>query len=127
MLPLALQSFGMQRLQNPAAPAAHPSLPPTPTKLPAGCSLAEPGGTIALLSTLRGLLGEIGDAPWAYAWLPAPAVAALASLLHASLLRSLGRGAAAATHLAAAAEAVEQQLAAVGIDLQVGAGAVCWG
>lgn len=96
--------------------------PPTPHnfRLPAASSTpAEPGGSIALLSTLQRQLSEIDGTPWAYTWQPHPTLAALASLLHSSLLRSLGRGAAAATHLAAAAEAVEQQLAAVGFDLQV--------
>lgn len=75
-------------------------------------------GNIQLLMSLQQLLGEVAGEPWGYAWLPPPAIAAVGSLLHASLLRSLGKGALAATHLLAAQEAVEQQLAALKINME---------
>ncbi|PRW61370.1 MAU2 chromatid cohesion factor-like protein [Chlorella sorokiniana] len=78
----------------------------------------DPSGNIQLLMSLHQLLGEVAGQPWGYAWLPPPAIAALGSLLHASLLRSLGKGALAATHLLAAQEAVEQQLTALRINME---------
>ncbi|KAL4439010.1 hypothetical protein ABPG77_006947 [Micractinium sp. CCAP 211/92] len=73
---------------------------------------------ITLLAQLQQQLAEAGGAAWSYPWLPTPAVGALGNLLHASLLRSLGKTAAAAACLSAAAEAVDQQLSALGISMQ---------
>ncbi|KAI7844936.1 hypothetical protein COHA_001583 [Chlorella ohadii] len=78
----------------------------------------DPSGNIQLLVSLQQLLGEVAGQPWGYTWLPPPAIAALGNLLHASLLRSLGKGPLAATHLLAAQETVEQQLAALKINLE---------
>ncbi|PSC74019.1 MAU2 chromatid cohesion factor-like protein [Micractinium conductrix] len=75
-------------------------------------------GNIPLLAQLQQLLAGAGGAPWSYHWVSTPAVSTLGQLLHASLLRSLGKGASAAACLAAAAETVAEQLAVLGIDLQ---------
>ena len=56
-------------------------------QLPAYVSLADANGNIQLLMSLQQLLGEVAGEPWGYAWLPTPAIAAVGSLLHASLLR----------------------------------------
>lgn len=99
--------------------------PPAPVK-PTLCAsnprpCADPSGNVALLVELQQLVAEAGGAAWSYPWLPTPAVGALGNLLHASVLRSLGKATPAAACLAAASEVVEQQLAALDIDLQVGA------
>ncbi|KAL4452639.1 hypothetical protein ABPG75_008301 [Micractinium tetrahymenae] len=75
-------------------------------------------GSIALLAQLQQQLAEAGGAAWSYPWLPTPAVGAVGNLLHASLLRTLGKTAPAAACLAAAAEVVDQELSALGIDMQ---------
>lgn len=72
-----------------------------------------------MLVALHKLLAEMQGADWSYAWLPTAAVGAVGNLLHASLLRSLGKSAPAAAYLAAAHEVVEQQLAQCGIDMEV--------
>ena len=84
-----------------------------------GMGCADPGGSISLLALLAALLAETHGLPWSYDWLPAPAIGALGNLLHASLLRSTGKGAPAAAYLLAAQEALDQQLACLGIDMGV--------
>lgn len=104
-------------------PCPVPSPPNTPIHpQPASLAPSDGDGSIALLAQLQQQLAEAGGAAWSYPWLPAPAVGAVGNLLHASLLRSLGKTAAAAACLAAATEAVDQQLSALGIDMQAGAG-----
>ncbi len=88
-----------------------------PTYAPPLSVVADNDG-ITLLAQLQQQLAEAGGAAWSYPWLPTPAVGALGNLLHASLLRSLGKTAAAAACLSAAAEAVDQQLSALGISMQ---------
>ncbi|KAI3432577.1 hypothetical protein D9Q98_004126 [Chlorella vulgaris] len=80
--------------------------------------LKQDSGGICMLAALQQMVGEMAAAPWTYLWLPTAAVGALGSLLHASLLRSLGKAAQAAAHLTAAQEVVEQQLAAFEVDLE---------
>ena len=64
---------------------------PLPNILCPRCSCpshpADPSGNIHSLVKLRKLLADAGSEPWAYAWLPPPALAAIGNLLHASLLR----------------------------------------
>ncbi|KAL4854744.1 RuBisCO large subunit-binding protein subunit alpha [Chlorella vulgaris] len=80
--------------------------------------LKQDSGGICMLAALQQMVVEMAGAPWTYLWLPTAAVGALGSLLHASLLRSLGKAAQAAAHLTAAQEVMEQQLAAFGVDLE---------
>lgn len=68
-----------------ANPPCCSSLPPC---LPACPS--DPSGSIQSLVKLQQLLADAGSEPWAYAWLPPPALAAIGNLLHASLLRRCG-------------------------------------
>ena len=91
------------------------------TALPPTClPLGGAGGEFALLSELHELLAEAGAAgPRPYAWMPAPAAAAAAHLLHGSLLRSMGKMTHAAVHIGQAEEAVDQQLQQCKVDLQV--------
>ena len=99
-------------VRPPASLCAHGPTLPAPATPP-----TDPQGNIQLLATLQQLLKEVAGQPWSYAWLPTRAVATVGFLLHASLLRSLGKAAPAAAYLAAAEEEIEQQLAAVGLDL----------
>lgn len=51
------------------------------------CPAADPSGNIQPLVKLQQLLTEMAGQPWAYSWLPQPALSAIGNLLHASLLR----------------------------------------
>lgn len=55
-------------------------------------------------------------------WLPSPAAAALGHLLHASVLRSAGKGSAAVVQLGQAEELVDQAIALANVDWNAGEG-----
>eukprot|EP00887_Chlorella_sp_A99_P006044 scaffold22.g6044.t1 len=79
-------------------------------------------GNFALLEELHQLLAELQQEPWAHAWVPPAAAAAVAHLLHGALLRSVGKVTNAAVQIGRAEEAVDAQLQACGMDLQSGEG-----
>lgn len=63
--------------------------------------------------------GEDSGSPGKFEWMPLPAVAALAHLLHSALLRGIGKIGQAAVHLARGQEMVTHELGQSSLDLDV--------